>query len=387
MGGVLSLGSMALCLTGTCVSTTCAICPSSCGNSGLAKFMYALVLLVTVVISCIMLAPGIETWLNKSPFCEPINAADQDPKHTEFIDQLTDYGKKVIGAVPNAVIPKLPCADAIGYLAVYRICFVVVIFFAIMAVLMIGVRTSRDPRGPLQNGFWGIKFILLFAGWIAAFFIPHGSFGPVMMWFGMIGGLAFILVQLVLIVDFAHTWAETWQENYRSSADQNWFWALLSATVFFYIMCLVGIGLCFGYYTGLHTGDCRLHEFFISFNMILCLILSVTSVLPVIQENQPNSGLLQASFVSLYIIYLTWSAMSNQPDKLCKPDISSWFSGGSNTQSTNISVSANQDVSAVHIVTDQRPSMDTASIIGLIIWFACVLYSSIRSSSNAQAAR
>ena len=84
-----------------------------------------------------------------------------------------------------------------------------------MSILMIGVRTSRDPRGPLQNGFWGIKFILLFAGWIAAFFIPHGSFGPVMMWFGMIGGLAFILVQLVLIVDFAHTWAETWQEKYR----------------------------------------------------------------------------------------------------------------------------------------------------------------------------
>jgi len=251
-----------------------------------------------------------------------------------------------------------------------------------MALLMIGVRTSRDPRGPLQNGFWGIKFILLFAGWIAAFFIPHGSFGPVMMWFGMIGGLAFILVQLVLIVDFAHTWAETWQEKYRSSADQNWFWALLTATVFFYVTCLVCIGLSFGYYTGVHTGDCRLHEFFISFNMILCVILSVTSVLPVIQEHQPNSGLLQASFVSLYIIYLTWSAMSNQPDKACKPDFSSLFGGSTN----NITITTSQDVKAVHI-PEQRPSMDTASIIGLIIWFACVLYSSIRSSSNAQAAR
>ena len=93
--------------------------------------------------------------------------------------------------------------------------FFISVFFAIMAVLTIGVRTSRDPRGPLHNGFWGVKFILLFAGWIAAFFIPHGSFGPVMMWFGLIGGLAFILVQLVLIVDFAHTWAESWQENYR----------------------------------------------------------------------------------------------------------------------------------------------------------------------------
>ena len=31
--------------------------------------------------------------------------------------------------------------------------------------------------------------------------------------------------------------------------------------------------------------------------------------------------------------------------------------------------------------------MDTASIIGLVIWFGCVLYSSIWSSSNDQAAR
>ena len=196
---------------------------------------------------------------------------------------------------------------------------------------MIGVRSSRDPRGHIQNGFWGIKFILIFGGWIGAFFIPHGSFGPVMMWVGMLGGMAFILVQLVLIVDFAHTWAETWQENYRSSSDQNWFWALLSATVFFYILCIVAVGLCFGYYTGVHTGDCRLHEFFISFNMILCLIISVTSVLPIIQEHQPNSGLLQASFVSLYILYLTWSAMSNQPDRNCKPDLSGFFGGGNKT--------------------------------------------------------
>ena len=33
------------------------------------------------------------------------------------------------------------------------------------------------------------------------------------------------------------------------------------------------------------------------------------------------------------------------------------------------------------------PIMDTSSIIGLFIWFACVLYSSIRTSSNSQARR
>ena len=35
------------------------------------------------------------------------------------------------------------------------------------------------------------------------------------MYFGLAGAFLFILVQLVLIVDFAHSWAEHWQENYR----------------------------------------------------------------------------------------------------------------------------------------------------------------------------
>lgn len=59
--------------------------------------------------------------------------------------------------------------------------------------------------------------------------------------------------------------------------------------------------------------ECALNKFFISFNLILCIIISIISILPSVQKHQPHSGLLQPSIVSLYVIYLTWSGVSNSP--------------------------------------------------------------------------
>ena len=70
---------------------TCSIC--SCAHSGLAKFMYAFVLLVTVVIACIMLAPGVETWLNKLPFCEPTDHSQNGFSPDSSLQKAMDYGK------------------------------------------------------------------------------------------------------------------------------------------------------------------------------------------------------------------------------------------------------------------------------------------------------
>ena len=135
-------------------------------------------------------------------------------------------------------------------------------------------------------------------------------------------------------------------------------------------------------------------------------------------SNTHSFNAFQASFVSLYVMYLTWSAMSNQPDTKCKPDLMSMFTGNSYlicpfrnksescaynrlcmqfiqllpfTEKPNItnSIATVTDQNNPHDPSDDTPTpiMDTSSIIGLFIWFACVLYSSIRSSSNSQARR
>lgn len=219
--------------------------------------------------------------------------------------------------------------------------------------MMIGVRSSRDGRAPIQNGFWGIKFLIIIAITIGAFFIREGLFGPFWMWIGLFGGFAFILIQLVLIVDFAHNWADVWVGNYEDTQSRGWFFALMGATVIQYILSLSGIILLYSYYT--HSDDCSLNKFFISFNMILCIAVSILSITPRVQEAQPRSGLLQSAVVTLYTIYLTWSAVANNPDGDCNPGLS--------------------------IIGGDKNSFDKTSIVGLVIWMFCILYSSLRSAN------
>ena len=44
------------------------------------------------------------------------------------------------------------CDLVVGYRAVYAVCFGMCCFFGFMALLMICVRSSKDPRAKFQNG-------------------------------------------------------------------------------------------------------------------------------------------------------------------------------------------------------------------------------------------
>ncbi|KAK9504116.1 hypothetical protein O3M35_010524 [Rhynocoris fuscipes] len=335
MGAVLGLFSaaqLACCCGSTACSLCCAACPS-CRNSTSTRIMYAIMLLVGTITGCIFLAPGLQSALQKVPFCKN--------------DTTT-----------NLIIPSVNCEAAVGYMAVYRLCFALSLFFFLMALIMIGVKSSQDHRAGIQNGFWGLKYLIVIGGMIGAFFIPEGWFGPTWMYFGMFGGFAFILVQLILIVDFAHTWAETWVTNYEETESRGWYAALMLTMLINYALAITGIVLLYVYFT--QPDDCSLNKFFISINLIICFIASIISILPDVQDKQPRSGLLQSSVVTLYAIYLTWSALSNNPNKQCNP---------------GFLLTGNNDKSGV--------TFDSESIIGLVIWMCCVLYSSLRTASKS----
>eukprot|EP00095_Tigriopus_kingsejongensis_P009974 maker-scaffold17_size721972-snap-gene-5.13 protein:Tk09974 transcript:maker-scaffold17_size721972-snap-gene-5.13-mRNA-1 annotation:"hypothetical protein DAPPUDRAFT_303430" len=361
MGCIISLGSLACCCTSAACSLCCAVCPS-CRNSTSSRIMYAILLLLTMITCCIMLAPGLQESLAAVPFCKGYKS--NDPSLALFQDRVDDY--------------QFECSQAVGYLSVYRLCFIVTLFFLLMSTIMINVKSSNDFRAGIQNGFWGLKYLIIIASMVGAFFIPEeGSFGTVWMYFGIIGAFLFILIQLVLIIDFAHTWAEIWVGNYEETEQRGWLAALLAVTFGMFALCLTAVVLYFVYYTGQETGQCKLHEFFISFNLIICVIISVISILPKIQENMPKSGLLQSGAISLYIMYLTWSAMSNSPYLDCKSSFSDILNGNSSEIATT--------PAPVDPDQTQTGRFDAQGVIGLVIWFFCILYSSIRNSTSSSA--
>lgn len=240
------------------------------------------------------------------------------------------------------------CREQWGQLGVYRVMFGASIFHLALALLLIGVRTSRDARSGLQNGMWFFKILALLAAMVGAFFIPN-SFFIAWGWIGLIGAFVFMIIQLILLVDFAHSWNESWVAKAEDGSKCHSF-GLLAASILFYLLSFTGTVLMYVYYTKASGESCGLSKFFISMNLVLGIVYSVMAVHPRVQENLPSSGILQSSVVLFYTTYLTWSAVSGVTGP-CGPG---------------------------------SASSTTATVIGAMLLFVSVAYSSLRTSSASQ---
>ncbi|EDO33381.1 predicted protein, partial [Nematostella vectensis] len=162
-------------------------------SSTSTRIMYTVFLLLGTIVSCLML------W-------------DQVEKSIVEHDPLGIFGKVCDEAGAGD-----KCELLAGHLAVYRVCFAMACFFFLFMIITIKVSSSKDCRGGIHNGFWGIKFLMLVGLAVGAFFIPRGDFGvgkkllfAAWMYIGFIGAVLFILIQVILLVDFAHSWNEIW---------------------------------------------------------------------------------------------------------------------------------------------------------------------------------
>jgi serine incorporator 1/3 len=225
--------------------------------------------------------------------------------------------KKLQGLTLDYVQISCPTGNCYGWIAVHRINFALGFFHLLLALLLLGVNSSKDPRAGIQNGFWGPKII----GWllliVLTFFIPDTFFVFWGNYVAFIGAMMFLLLGLILLVDLAHTWAEYCLSKIEDADSRAWRGILIGSTLGMYV---ASVAMTIVQYIFFASGGCSMNQAAITINLLLFLIVSAISVHPAIQEYNPRAGLAQSAMVAVYCTYLTMSAVSMEPDdKNCNP--------------------------------------------------------------------
>ncbi|CAH1254732.1 SERINC5 [Branchiostoma lanceolatum] len=353
MGAILSAGCCAAqlaCCFGTAACSMCCACCPTVRSSTTTRIMYTFLLILGTAISCIMLSKAVEDAIQQSI-----------PGFSQVCDFLN------LGTNCNI-------SQVIGFLAVYRVCFSMAVFFFLLMILMINVKTSQDCRAGIHNGFWFFKLLIIVGICVGAFYIPNVEiFQQVWMYIGMVGAFLFILIQLILLVDFAHSWNSNWVSRAGDESCSCWYVALMICTLFFYAITLGGFIVLVLFFT--KPAGCELNKFFLALNFILCIVISFISVLPPIQKASPRSGLLQAAIISAYCMYLTYSALSSEPE--------SYHTENVFNTTMNATVAAQVADGCVPSELVRSDNRIVSGVIGILIMFVMVVYASLRTSAQS----
>lgn len=206
-----------------------------------------------------------------------------------------------------------------GFFTVHRLNFALGILHLILALTLLGVKSTKDARASLQNSWWSLKFLIYIALVVVSFVIPNEFFVIFSKWVSVPAGAVFIIVGLILLVDFAHEWAETCIYHVENDDESSSFWKkfLVIGTSAMYTASLAMTVVMFVIFC---SGNCAMNQASATVNAIFILIITGLSIHPKIQEANPKCGLAQSSMVSVYCTYLIMSAMASEPDdKKCNP--------------------------------------------------------------------
>ncbi|EAL66846.1 TMS membrane protein/tumour differentially expressed family protein [Dictyostelium discoideum AX4] len=238
-----------------------------------------------------------------------------------------------------------------GALVVYRLTFGLALYHILLGLVMINVKSAGDSRAKLQDGYWPLKILLLGVLIFVSFFIPN-SFFRVYTWISIFSAAIFIFIQLVLLIECAYSLNESCVRKIEDEGHSGKKWYVLLCVLSFgsIALAVAGTVLMLVFYG---RGSCSINQFYIVFNLGICLIVGVLSISEKVREYRPSSGLFQSGVVMLYCTYLIYSAINSEPPGTCSSN---------NTSSPK----------------------ESTIIIGAVFTIISVCYSAFRSSDSTE---
>jgi hypothetical protein len=214
--------------------------------------------------------------------------------------------------------------ECIGNFFVYRSSFALCGFYVFMLFA-----TAASTMA--HRGCWGPKLLLYLPALGVMFFLPNALF------FAYSGvarvlSIVFILLQVFILVDFAFDWWEDFGAKLEEAGKEEGRQVkllcchgtlagvqclFLACAAGMFLVGFVGTVLLYVWYTGASNGaDCGLNVLFITLTLLLGIAAYVVAV---VECGGDSIGLLVPSVVFCYCVYVTWTAVFNNPDAACAP--------------------------------------------------------------------
>lgn len=289
------------CLTGLTCACTCVNCLTCCctGAMGrktgvsprMAKLFY-----VVLLVLCMILA----TLLRFNSYAWDLGVLSLS------CSSSVQVGNEYVTAINQTVYCK-------GDAAVYRISFILVLFFS--AMLLLSPVSERAHRG-----FWGVKLLLLAGGIIGSFFLPNSQFNNAdYAWFARVASFGFLVLQILILIDFAYQWNESWVDRaYEGDSpeptDKKWLVFVLVGALLLYLLCCLG-GFIVLY---LFYSSCEVGMAMVTWTVVAVVIMTAISLFREQLVGVPGA-ILPAAVVSAYAVFLCWSALESNSDPTCRP--------------------------------------------------------------------
>ncbi|CUS22543.1 LAQU0S06e00430g1_1 [Lachancea quebecensis] len=210
-----------------------------------------------------------------------------------------------------------------GFFTVHRLNFALGLLHLILSSALVNVRSTTDKRATLQNSWWSLKLLAYIALVALSFVLPNRFYVFFSKWISVPSGSLFILVGLVLLVDFAHEWAEKCIQHVELEDENSSKWQkfLVAGTSIMYVGALTMTTVMYVLFC---HNNCTMNQVAATINLLLSIITTGLSIHPKVQEYNPRCGLAQSSMVAVYGTYLTMSALASEPDdRQCNPFVRS----------------------------------------------------------------
>jgi len=309
MGGAIS-STVSLGLTYCACSSASSLCHACLGQTSAhtsgrrrSVLLLALAVLLALVFQY-LLAPGIvgdgSGWWN---FARKAPGAGKHVLRswTDGCEQYLDGGEAASLAGPYG--------QCIGNAGVYRPTFFSFLFFACAAA-------ASYLRPSLNREAWPAKYCVYLLLVLGSVFVSNRWFLGAFVPLARVGAMAFIVVQQIILIDLAYNWNDSWVGK-ADAADRvawgsgaRWLRATIGVCASFYSLALLGVGLLFHYFRG-----CGGNTAIVTLSLLM--IIALTAV----QLSGVEGSLLTSSVISLYVVYLGYSAVSKNPHEICNPQL------------------------------------------------------------------